>query len=110
MSVRTASSASERDGRSVAICARVLGFVLTVSLMATTFPIVPSPTFAANADVHDIKVIFIDEPDTVINLLGIKGVGEIGLVGVATAIANALYHATGKRVRDLPITLDRLQR
>jgi xanthine dehydrogenase YagR molybdenum-binding subunit len=63
-----------------------------------------------NADVHDIRVIFIDEPDDLINPLGIKGVGEIGIVGVAAAIANAVYHATGKRVRDLPITLDKLQR
>ena len=63
-----------------------------------------------NADVHDIKVIFVDEPDHIINPLGIKGVGEIGIVGVAAAIANAIYHATGKRVRDLPITLDKLQR
>ena len=63
-----------------------------------------------NADVHDIKVIFVDEPDDIINPLGIKGVGEIGIVGVAAAIANAVYHATGKRVRDLPITLDKLMR
>ncbi len=63
-----------------------------------------------NADVQDIKVIFVDEPDEVINPLGIKGLGEIGIVGVAAAIANAVYHATGKRVRDLPITLDKLQR
>ena len=63
-----------------------------------------------NADVHDIKVIFVDEPDDIVNPLGIKGVGEIGIVGVAAAIANAVYHATGKRVRDLPITLDKLQR
>ena len=63
-----------------------------------------------NADVHDIKVIFVDEPDETINPLGIKGVGEIGIVGVAAAIANGIYHATGKRVRDLPITLDKLQR
>jgi xanthine dehydrogenase YagR molybdenum-binding subunit len=62
-----------------------------------------------NADVHDIKVIFVDEPDDS-NPLGIKGVGEIGIVGVAAAIANAVHHATGKRVRDLPITLDKLQR
>ena len=60
-----------------------------------------------NADVHDIRVIFVDEPDDS-NQLGIKGVGEIGIVGVAAAIANAVYHATGKRVRDLPITLDKL--
>jgi xanthine dehydrogenase YagR molybdenum-binding subunit len=63
-----------------------------------------------NADVYDIKVIFVDEPDDIINPLGIKGVGEIGIVGVAAAIANAVYHATGKRIRDLPITLDKLQR
>jgi xanthine dehydrogenase YagR molybdenum-binding subunit len=61
-----------------------------------------------NADVHDIQVIFVDEPDAVINRMGIKGVGEIGIVGVAAAIANAVYHATGKRVRDLPITLDKI--
>ena len=60
-----------------------------------------------HADVHDIKVIFVDEADES-NPLGIKGVGEIGIVGVAAAIANAVYHATGKRVRDLPITLDKL--
>jgi xanthine dehydrogenase YagR molybdenum-binding subunit len=61
-----------------------------------------------NADVHDINVIFVDEPDDIVNPLGIKGLGEIGIVGVAAAIANAIYHATGKRVRDLPITLDKL--
>ena len=63
-----------------------------------------------NADIRDIQVIFVDEPDAIINPLGIKGVGEIGIVGVAAAVANAIYHATGKRVRDLPITLDKLQR
>ena len=62
-----------------------------------------------NADVEDIKVIFVDEPNDS-NPLGLKGVGEIGIVGVAAAIANAVYHATGKRVRDLPITIDKLQR
>ena len=62
------------------------------------------PTFTTS------KVIFVDEPDHAINPLGIKGVGEIGIVGVAAAIANAIYHATGKRVRDLPITLDKLLR
>lgn len=61
-----------------------------------------------NADVPDVTVIFVDEPDDVINPLGIKGVGEIGIVGVAPAIANAIHHATGKRVRDLPITIDKL--
>ncbi len=62
-----------------------------------------------NADVHDIKAIFVEEPDESINRLGIKGVGEIGIVGVAAAIANAVFHATGKRVRELPITLDKVQ-
>jgi xanthine dehydrogenase YagR molybdenum-binding subunit len=50
-----------------------------------------------NADVHDIEVIFVDEPDAMVNPLGVKGVGEIGIVGTAAAIANAIYHATGKR-------------
>ena len=61
-----------------------------------------------NADVHDIEVIFVEEHDEVVNPLGAKGLGEIGVVGVAAAIANAVFHATGKRVRDLPITLDKL--
>ncbi len=61
-----------------------------------------------NADIHDIEVIFVDEPDSLINPLGIKGLGEIGIVGVAAAVANAVYHATGVRVRDLPITLDKV--
>jgi len=55
-------------------------------------------------------VIFVEEQDDEINPLGVKGVGEIGIVGVAAAIANAVYHATGKRVRDLPITIDKLMR
>jgi xanthine dehydrogenase YagR molybdenum-binding subunit len=62
-----------------------------------------------NADVPDIEVIFVAEPDGVINPLGVKGVGEIGIVGVAAAIANAIHHATGKRVRNLPITVDKVQ-
>ncbi|MGE5145143.1 MAG: xanthine dehydrogenase family protein molybdopterin-binding subunit, partial [Candidatus Eiseniibacteriota bacterium] len=61
-----------------------------------------------NADIQKIDVIFVDEPDALINPLGVKGLGEIGIVGVAAAVANAVYHATGKRVRDLPITLDKL--
>jgi xanthine dehydrogenase YagR molybdenum-binding subunit len=61
-----------------------------------------------NADVQDIKVIFVDEPDAIVNPLGVKGVGEIGIVGVAAGVANAVYHATGTRVRDLPITLDKV--
>jgi len=63
-----------------------------------------------SADVQAIDVIFVEERDQEINQLGIKGVGEIGIVGTAAAIANAIYHATGKRIRDLPITIDRLMR
>jgi len=59
--------------------------------------------------VYDIKVIFVDEPDSLVNPMGIKGLGEIGIVGVAATVANAVYHATGKRIRDLPIKLDKLQ-
>jgi xanthine dehydrogenase YagR molybdenum-binding subunit len=61
-----------------------------------------------NADMHEIDVIFVEENDSIVNPLGAKGLGEIGIVGVAAAIANAVFQATGKRVRDLPITLDKL--
>ena len=61
-----------------------------------------------NADIHDIDIIFVEEPDEVVNPLGVKGVGEIGVIGVAPAIANAVFHATGRRIRKLPITLDKL--
>ena len=60
-----------------------------------------------HADVHDIEVIFVDEREDHLNPLGVKGVGEIGIVGTAAAIANAAFHATGVRVRDLPITIDK---
>lgn len=61
-----------------------------------------------NADVPDIQTIVVDAPDLVTTPLGIKGIGELPMVGVAAAIANAVYHATGTRVRDLPIRLDKL--
>src|SRR5206468_65008 len=61
-----------------------------------------------NADIGPIEVIFVEEHDDVVNPLGAKGVGEIGVVGVPAAIANAVFHATGKRVRSFPITLDKL--
>jgi xanthine dehydrogenase YagR molybdenum-binding subunit len=61
-----------------------------------------------NADVGEIDITVVDEDDPHINVLGAKGIGEIGIVGVAAALANAVYHATGKRIRDLPITLDKL--
>ncbi|MDB5713567.1 MAG: alpha/beta hydrolase [Sphingomonadales bacterium] len=62
----------------------------------------------ANADIDVIEVIFVDEPDPEVTPLGVKGLGEIGIVGTAAAVANAIYHATGKRVRSLPITIDKL--
>jgi xanthine dehydrogenase YagR molybdenum-binding subunit len=61
-----------------------------------------------NADIPVVEVDFVGSPDPIINTLGCRGVGEIGITGVAAAIANAVYHATGKRVRELPITPDKL--
>jgi xanthine dehydrogenase YagR molybdenum-binding subunit len=55
-----------------------------------------------------MDVIFVPEDDPHVNPLGVKGVGEIAMVGIAPAIANAIYHATGKRIRELPITPDKL--
>jgi xanthine dehydrogenase YagR molybdenum-binding subunit len=65
---------------------------------------------ATNADVGEIDVSWIEEDDPHVNPMGVKGIGELGIVGTAAAIANAVYHATGIRVRDLPITLDKLLR
>jgi len=61
-----------------------------------------------HADIRDLDVILVEEDDPHVNPIGAKGIGEIGIVGVAAAIANAVFHATGKRVRDLPITIDKL--
>ena len=61
-----------------------------------------------NADIQAIDVQIVDEDDPHVNPLGAKGIGEIGITGVGAAIANAVFHATGRRVRDLPITLDKL--
>jgi xanthine dehydrogenase YagR molybdenum-binding subunit len=61
-----------------------------------------------NADTPPIDVYFVDKPDPVINPMGAKGMGEIALIGFAAAVSNAVYHATGKRVRELPITPDKI--
>jgi xanthine dehydrogenase YagR molybdenum-binding subunit len=61
-----------------------------------------------NADVGAIEVDFIDEPDATFNSAGVKGLGEVSMCGVAPAIANAVFHATGRRIRDLPIRIEHL--
>ncbi len=79
---------------------RNLGAFTNVNLAENLVPV--------NADVRSIDVILVPEDDPHVNPIGAKGIGEIGIVGVAPAIANAVYHATGKRVRDLPITIEKL--
>jgi xanthine dehydrogenase YagR molybdenum-binding subunit len=61
-----------------------------------------------NADVPSIEIIMVAEQDNLVNPLGIKGIGEIGIVGMNAAVANAIFHATGKRIRDLPIRAEAL--
>jgi xanthine dehydrogenase YagR molybdenum-binding subunit len=61
-----------------------------------------------NADIGDIQVDFVDEPDPLLNDAGVKGLGEVAMVGVAGAVANAVFHATGRRVRALPIRIEDL--
>ena len=61
-----------------------------------------------HADIPPIDAFFVEEHDPHVNTIGVKGIGEIGTIGAAAAIANAVYHATGTRIRDLPITLDKL--
>jgi xanthine dehydrogenase YagR molybdenum-binding subunit len=61
-----------------------------------------------NADIPAIDVIFIEEDDPHVNPAGVKGIGEIAITGSAAAVANAVFHATGVRVRDLPITPEKL--
>ena len=63
---------------------------------------------AVNANIDQLEVILVPEQDDRVNPAGIKGLGELGNVGTAAAIANAVYHATGQRIRDLPIKLDKL--
>lgn len=91
-----------------------IGMALTEhSVMDPRFGNFITRTFAdyhvpVNLDVGKIDVLFIPEEDKYVNKMGVKGIGEVGIVGVAGAIANAVFNATGKRVRDLPITPDKL--
>ena len=77
-----------------------LGRVMNANLAEYHLPV--------NADIPDIDIHMIEENDPHVNPIGTKGIGEIGITGVAAAIANAVYHATGKRIRDLPITPDKV--
>ncbi len=61
-----------------------------------------------NADIGEVHVIMVPEEDQLVNPLGVKGIGEIGIVGTSAALANAIYHATGQRLRDLPLRIDSL--
>ena len=63
---------------------------------------------ATNADVPALEVHFIEYPDFNLNTLGARGVGEIGLAGTAAALTNAVYHATGVRIRELPLKIEQL--
>jgi xanthine dehydrogenase YagR molybdenum-binding subunit len=61
-----------------------------------------------NADVPELDALFVNSDDSIINPIGVKGLGEVVIVGVPAAIANAVFNATGKRITDMPITLDKL--
>jgi CO/xanthine dehydrogenase Mo-binding subunit len=103
-----------KTARSQIIGATVMGVGMT-TLEETVFDSagrVANATFAdylipVNADVPDIDVVFVGQPDG-FSPIGIKGLGEVGILGVPAAIANAVYHATGRRIRSLPITIDQL--
>jgi len=106
---------NEKLARSQMIGGAVMGIGMTM-LEETVFDPgtgrIANATFGdylipANADVPEIDVVFVGTPDTV-RPIGIKGIGEIGVVGVSAAIANAVYHATGRRIRSLPITVEQL--
>jgi xanthine dehydrogenase YagR molybdenum-binding subunit len=105
-----------KTARSQAIGGMVMGIgmaLLERTAIHPQFGNVVSPNLSGylvpvNADVPAVDAFFVDVEDPYVNSLGAKGVGELGITGAAAAVANAVYHATGRRVRDLPITLERL--
>jgi len=107
-----------KTGRSQIIGGMTMGIGMALheeSLVDARFGHVLNHDFAsyhipANADTGQFDVAWIDEEDRHVNPMGSKGIGEIGIVGAASAIANAVYHATAIRVRDLPITPAKLLR
>ncbi len=106
---------NEKLARSQIIGGAVMGIGMTMleeTIFDPTTGRIANATFGdylipAHADVPDLDVVFVGKPDEV-RPMGIKGVGEIGIVGVSAAIANAVYHATGRRIRSLPITIEQL--
>ena len=76
------------------------GKMMTTDLASYHIPV--------NADIHEVETEFVEEDDKIVNPLGVKGMGELCMVGIPAAIANAIFHATGKRIRDLPISPDKL--
>jgi xanthine dehydrogenase YagR molybdenum-binding subunit len=106
---------NEKTARSQIIGSVVMGIGMTL-LEETVFePLtgrIANATFGdylipVNADVPELDVVFVGEPDK-FSPIGIEGLGEVGIIGVPAAIANAVYHATGRRIRSLPITIDQL--
>ena len=80
----------------------------TPSSATTSTTTSPSTTCRVNADVRDIEAHWVEEHDPHLNPMGSKGIGEIGIVGAAAAVANAVFHATGVRFRELPLRPDRV--
>ncbi|AMJ64892.1 xanthine dehydrogenase family protein molybdopterin-binding subunit [Hymenobacter sp. PAMC 26628] len=89
-------------------CALMEGTVRDQNLARYTNSNLADYHIPTNADIPEMTVEFVDEHDPYINAMGVKGIGEISMVGVAAAVANAVAHATGRRVRDLPITPDKV--
>jgi xanthine dehydrogenase YagR molybdenum-binding subunit len=108
---------NEKTARSQIIGGTVMGIGMALfedTVYDTSTGRIANATFGdylipVNADVPDLDVVFVGEPDT-FNATGAKGIGEVGVVGVAAGIANAAYHATGRRLRSLPLTIEKLMR